>query len=182
MQPGELAHVDIGCEFDHYSNDVGRTVPVSGHFDAGQREVWYLLTRSFKAGLSSIREGVGRKDILAAAERELRQLLSSLKTETAKKAATELIDSKGTEHWILHGAGVECCQRELHSEVLRSRMVIVLEAALSVGGQEFYLEDMVLVTPQGHEVLTADLPYSAEELEALVGTAEVVGCNTLRVR
>jgi Xaa-Pro aminopeptidase len=173
MQPGELAHVDIGCELDHYSNDVGRTVPVSGHFDVGQREVWYLLTTSFKAGLSSIREGVGRKDILAAAERELSRLRSSLKTEMARKAAAELIDSKGTEHWLLHGAGVECCQRELHSEVLHRSMVIVLEAALSVDGQEFYLEDMVLVTPQGHEVLTADLPYSAEELEALVGTLQV---------
>jgi Xaa-Pro aminopeptidase len=182
MQPGELAHVDIGCELDHYSNDVGRTVPVSGHFDVGQREVWYLLTSSFKAGLSSIREGVGRKDILAAAEHELRQLQSSLKTEMAQKAATELIDSKGTEHWLLHGVGVECCQHELHSEVLHTSMVIVFEAALSVDGQEFYLEDMVLVTPQGREVLTADLPYSAEELEALVGTAEAVGGDTLRER
>lgn len=172
MQSGDLAHVDIGCEIEHYSNDVGRTVPISGHFDVDQREVWYLLTSAFKAGVNSVHEGVGRGDILAAAVRELRLLRPSLKTEMGRKAATQLIDSNGTEHWLLHGAGVECCQRELHSEVLRANMVMVFEAALSVEGQEFYLEDLVLVTQQGHEVLTADLPYSAKDLEALVGAAE----------
>ena len=44
-------------------------------------------------------------------------------------------------------------------------MVVAFEPIFSVDGQGFYLEDMVLVTKEGHEILTPGLPYSAGEIE-----------------
>ncbi len=44
MQPGELVRLDVGCEWDHYGGDLGRTVPVSGHYTDEQREDMYLIT------------------------------------------------------------------------------------------------------------------------------------------
>jgi Xaa-Pro aminopeptidase len=44
------------------------------------------------------------------------------------------------------------------------------EPIFSVDGQGFYLEDMILVTPTGHEILTPGLPYTADEIERRVGS------------
>ena len=50
-------------------------------------------------------------------------------------------------------------------EALGAGMVVAFEPIFSVDGQGFYLEDMILVTKDGHEILTPGLPYSAEEIE-----------------
>ena len=50
-------------------------------------------------------------------------------------------------------------------------MVVAFEPIFSVDGQGFYLEDMVLVTNDGHEILTPGLPYSAREVERAVAPA-----------
>ena len=50
--------------------------------------------------------------------------------------------------------------------VLRTGMVLAFEPDVAVDGQAFYLEDMVLVRQDGSEVLTAGLPYTADEIEA----------------
>lgn len=49
---------------------------------------------------------------------------------------------------------------------LRAGMVIDFEPMFSLGGEGYYLEDMILITPIAYEILTPDLPYSAEEIEA----------------
>jgi len=170
MQSGELAHVDLGCEFEHYGGDVGRTAPVSGRFSAPQREVWELLVRAYLAGLSSIRNGVTREEIIGASMRQLKQDSGDVKSSLARKAVGELLGPHGVDKWLIHGAGLECCERPFTSGILRSGAVIVLEPSFEVDGQAFYLEDMILVTGQGHELLTDSIPYSADEIERLVTT------------
>ena len=56
-------------------------------------------------------------------------------------------------------------------EILRAGMVVAFEPIFSVEGQGFYLEDMILVTRDGHEILTPGLPYSAGEVERAVAPA-----------
>ena len=51
-------------------------------------------------------------------------------------------------------------------------MVVAFEPIFSVDGQGFYLEDMILVTKDGHEILTPGLPYSADEIERAVRRPE----------
>ncbi len=163
MQDGEVVRVDVGCDVDHYRGDVGRTVPVSGRFDAGQRETWELLVAAYRAGLRKFRDGVKRDDVFAASLAEVRRLQPAASTPLGKKAAGLLLAPGGLKFWEVHGVGLEAA--EGLPEVLRAGMVLAFEPIFSVDGQGFYLEDMVLVTKDGHEILTPGLPYSAEDIE-----------------
>jgi Xaa-Pro aminopeptidase len=166
MRAGEVARVDVGCDADHYKGDVGRTAPVSGRFDAGQRETWELLVASYRAGLPVIREGAKRDAVFAASLAEVRRRQPALVTPLGKKAADVLLGENGLQYWGIHGVGLE--PGEDASETLAAGMVVAFEPIFSVEGQGFYLEDMILVTKDGHEILTPGLPYSAEEVERAV--------------
>jgi Xaa-Pro aminopeptidase len=165
MQSGELIRLDVGCDLDHYLGDVGRTAPVSGQFSAGQREVWQLLVAAYRAGLGYIRDGVTSDDVIHASLNRVHNLRDELKTEMGRAAAAQLLEQAGADSWQLHGVGLEsaeCCARP---KTLRTGMVLAFEPGLSVDGQAFYLEDMVLVREHGSEVLTPGLPYTADEIE-----------------
>src|SRR6202035_4138194 len=43
MRDGELVRLDVGCEWQHYQGDLGRTVPVSGHYSDDQGETWNIF-------------------------------------------------------------------------------------------------------------------------------------------
>ncbi len=163
MRPGEVARVDVGCDADHYKGDVGRTAPVSGRFDAGQRETWELLIAAYRAGLALFKHGARRDDVFAASLTEVRRRQPALATPLGRNAAKVLLGEEGFQFWGIHGVGLESAEGA--PETLRAGMVVAFEPIFSVDGQGFYLEDMLLVTKDGYEILTAGLPYSADEIE-----------------
>jgi Xaa-Pro aminopeptidase len=164
MNAGEVARVDVGCAADHYEGDVGRTAPVSGRFDAGQRETWELLVAAYRAGLATVRGGVRSDAVLAASLREVAARRDALHTPLGKRAAEELLGKDGARFWEIHGVGLDSAEGSPHE--LKAGMVVAFEPIFTVEGQGFYLEDMLLVTAGGHELLTPGLPYSADEIEA----------------
>ena len=166
MRPGEVVRVDIGCGAQGYGADVGRTIPVSGVFSDGQREAWDLLIDAYRAGMGAIRGGVTVAQVMAAARAEIVQAESGLRTEMGREAARVLLAEGGMGLWSIHGVGVDSGETAL--PVLEVGSVIAFEPMFSVGADAFYLEDMILVTQTGHEVLSAGLPYSAVEIEALM--------------
>jgi Xaa-Pro aminopeptidase len=166
MRRGEVARLDVGCAVDHYEGDVGRTAPVSGRFDPGQRETWELLISAYRAGLATMRDGARTADVIAASLREIERLKDSMKTPLGRKAVAVLLGAGGMRYWQAHGVGLEAA--EPAPEVLRSGMVVAFEPIFAVEGQGFYLEDMILITRDGYEILTTGLPYSADEIERLV--------------
>jgi Xaa-Pro aminopeptidase len=139
---------------------------VSGKFDAGQRETWELLIAAYRAGLAVIRDGARRDDVFAASLAEVRRRQGALATPLGKKAAAVLLGEKGLAFWGIHGVGLEGAEGS--PETLRAGMIVAFEPIFSVDGQGFYLEDMVLITAAGHEILTPGLPYSATEVERAV--------------
>ena len=169
MKAGEVARVDVGCDMDHYKGDVGRTAPVSGRFDAGQRETWELLVAAYRAGLATFRDGVTRDAVFAASLAEVRKRQPTLTTPLGKKAAEVLLAEDGLHWWEIHGVGLDSAEGA--PEVLRAGMTVDFEPIFSVDGQGFYLEDMILVTQTGYEILTPGLPYSASEIEAAIRRA-----------
>lgn len=173
MAAGELARVDVGCDVDHYKGDVGRTGPVSGRFDAGQRETWELLVGAYRAGLALFRDGAKRDDVFAASLAEVRRRQPALKTPLGRHAAEVLLGPDGLKWWGIHGVGLEGAEGA--PGVLGAGMVVAFEPIFVVDGQGFYLEDMIAVTQDGHEVLTKGLPYTAEEIERAVRGAKGEG-------
>ena len=71
--------------------DVGRTVPVSGKFTAGQREIWNLLIDAYGAGLRAMKPGVSIAQVMAASRAEIERRTGSLETSDGKEAARILL-------------------------------------------------------------------------------------------
>lgn len=163
MEAGELARIDIGCEVDHYQSDVGRTAPVSGQWTDAQRETWDLFVDSYRASMGVIRDGVRVDSVLAAFQREVRARAGDLNTQLARRAAEILLDRQQIPSWQIHGVGLEAA--EGFGRVLREGMVVAYEPMFTVDEFGFYLEDLLLITTDGYELLTPGLPYTAVEIE-----------------
>ena len=163
MHTGEVARLDIGCEIDHYMGDVGRTVPVSGAFTADQAEVVDLLAAAYRAGVATIRDRTTIAAVIEASIDDVKRRRPSLRSPLAKEAAALIARPGGIPYWQLHGIGLE--DAELAPDTLRAGMVVDYEPIFVVAGQGFYMEDMLLVTASGAEILTKGLPTTAREIE-----------------
>jgi len=163
MQAGEIARFDIGCKVDHYMGDVGRTVPVSGKFTPGQAEVVDLLAAVYRAGLATLRDGAGGDDMLAASMAEAARRRPAMRTSLGRHAAALMASRDSIPFWQSHGIGLDYA--EALPAVLRSGMVLDYEPIFVVDGQGFYMEDMILITRTGFEILTPGLPNTAAEIE-----------------
>ena len=82
------------------------------------------------------------------------------------RAAAAAILGAGEGTWHIHGVGID--SGEDIPETLRAGMVVAYEPGFSIGPDAYYLEDMVLVTDNGHRVLSTGLPYTAGEIERLM--------------
>jgi Xaa-Pro aminopeptidase len=168
MKAGEVVRVDVGCQVDHYMGDVGRTAPVSGKFSDGQREAWDLFIAGYRAGLTTIKDRVTARAVYDAALTEVRRRAPSLETPQGRRAAEILLGPKGTGAWELHGVGLD--DAEGLPEALRAGMAVAYELMFTVDGDGFYLEDMIAVKPDGYELLTPGLPYTAREIETAMAS------------
>ncbi|MCC7133861.1 MAG: aminopeptidase P N-terminal domain-containing protein [Gemmatimonadales bacterium] len=166
MRPGELVRVDVGCQAERYLGDVGRTAPVGGRFDPGQREAWDLFIAGYRAGLPLLRDGVAVAEVFAAALDRIRALAPTLRTPLGRQAAAVLLGPTGTEAWQFHGVGLD--DAEGAPAVLRASMTVAYELMFAVGDQGFYLEDMILIERAGYRLLTPGLPYTAAEIERVM--------------
>jgi Xaa-Pro aminopeptidase len=163
MRAGEVARFDIGCQVDHYMGDVGRTVPVSGTFTPDQAEVIDLLVATYRAGLAVLRDGVATSTVIQASIAEAARRRGSMRTALGRHAVALIANRDSIPYWQLHGVGLDVAEQL--PTVLRAGMVLDYEPIFVVDGQGFYMEDMILITPTGYEVLTKGLPYSAAEIQ-----------------
>ena len=160
MQAGEVGRLDLGCDFQMYKGDFGRTIPVSGHFDEGQRETMELLNGAYLAGVATIRPGGSSMDVFKATLAYIDQHQMELKTAMAKEAAADALKRKG---YALHGLGVDMAEGAPKS--FQAGNVLCYEPQLTSGNQSFFVEDTFLITAAGHEVINPALPYSPADIE-----------------
>jgi Xaa-Pro aminopeptidase len=153
MEAGEVVVVDVGAEYAGYSADVTRTYPVSGKFSSRQREIYQIVLDAQKNAISKIKPGARISDI--------------------HQAALSHIRSKGYEKYFIHGTshhiGLEVHDVGDTSRPLEPNMVITVEPGIYIPEEQLgiRIEDDVLVTPQGHRVLSP-FPKEIAEIEALV--------------
>jgi len=160
---GDLVRLDVGCEQGHYQGDLGRTVPVSGHYDDSQRETWAIFLAAYRAGVSALRDGVTVDQVFDAWRTELIRHRAAAKTPLAQHAIDSWSDRKNVPHWQVHTTNL---MAGYPVGPLRLGTTINFEPIASVDGQAFFLEDMYRITKDGFELLTPGVPYSAEEIES----------------
>ena len=186
MEAGELVLVDAGAEFRMYSGDISRTVPVSGRFSAEQRDIYQVVELARQEAISRIRPGVRVSHVHATTVRLLVRGLRDLgvisgdEDELIELAAHEPFFPHRTSHWLgldTHDVGDYAQNGESRS--FEVGMVLTIEPGLyfppnqeggSFEGIGIRIEDDILVTEDGAEILNGGLPTEPEEVAALVGT------------
>src|SRR5207249_11648558 len=91
VQAGEAVLMDLGFNYEFYKGDVGRMLPVSGHFTPEQREVIELMNGAYQSGLQAMHAGVGPNDIIQACIHYVETHKDGLHSDLAKRAALELL-------------------------------------------------------------------------------------------
>lgn len=187
MRNGELALVDAGAELNMYAGDVSRTYPVNGRFTVEQRAVYEIVLRARRAALDQVRPGVPLAAVHEAAARAIIEGLCAIGEidgeidELASRKAHRPFFPHRVGHWIgldVHDPGD--CRRDGASRMLEEGMALTVEPGLYLRpgvasppyeGIGVRIEDDVLVTAEGSEVLSDALPVAADEVEALVRSA-----------
>lgn len=163
MEAGELLRADVGCAAGGYGGDVGRTVPVSGRFTEEQALVWDHLVAAYRAGIAAMGPGVPLEAVRDAAAAHLAARAADAEREREGRLLRAMADQVD---WHIHGIGIESA--EANAEALETGTVIAFEPMFVHGVDAFYLEDMILITADGAEVLTAEVPTTAEEIAAFL--------------
>ncbi len=186
---GDLVLIDAGAEYRGYASDITRTFPVSGRFAREQRALHDLVGAAQAAALAQARPGVPYEAGHAAAVETLTEgllALGLLKGKLEKNIADgsyKRFYRHKTGHWLgldVHDVGDYRLDGE--SRLLEPGMVFTIEPGLYIGADDtsvnakwrgigIRIEDDVLITRDGHHVLTERLARSAEEIEALMASA-----------
>jgi Xaa-Pro aminopeptidase len=165
LRAGDLMRLDVGCEWEHYQGDLGRTIPVSGRYTEEQREVWNIFVAAYLKVASEIKEGLTEDQAFEIWRSELRRRGESAKTSLAKEAVANWSERKNVPYWQMHTMNMAA---GYIAGELRGGMVVDFEPIASIGGQGYYLEDMYLINKTGAELLTSGVPYTAEEIETFL--------------
>lgn len=183
MEDGELLLIDAGCELDYYASDVTRTLPVNGRFTSEQRAIYELVLASQKEAIAAVKPGVTLDDIHQGAIRTITEGLVSLGLLEGETNA--LIEEKKyepfymhrTSHWLgmdVHDVG-RYYEHGKHRP-LESGFVLTIEPGIYIApdkenvgpawrGIGIRIEDDVVVTESGCDVLTAEIPKEVRDVE-----------------
>ena len=165
LRAGDLMRLDVGCEWQHYQGDFGRTIPVSGRYTEEQREIWNIFVAAYQKVASEIKEGLTEDQAFEIWRSELRRRAEAARTSLAKEAVASWTERKNVPYWQMHTMNLGAGYIE---GPLRAGMVIDFEPIVSIAGQGYYLEDMYLIGKAGAELLTPGVPYTAEEIETFL--------------
>jgi Xaa-Pro aminopeptidase len=185
LADGDLLLIDAGCELDGYASDITRTFPVNGRFSGPQRAVYDLVAAAQAAAIAEVRPGNGWNAPHDAAVQVLAQgfidlgLCSGSLDEVLEKEHYKQFYMHRTGHWLgldVHDAG----DYKEHGEWKRLApgMTLTVEPGCYIrpadGVPERFwnigvrIEDDALVTAAGCEIVTAQAPKRADDIEALM--------------
>ncbi|HPZ48236.1 MAG TPA: aminopeptidase P family protein [Propionibacteriaceae bacterium] len=189
LRDGDLLLLDAGVELESlYTADITRTLPVSGRFSPAQRKVYEAVLEAQQAGIDAARPGATFSDIHDAAIAVIARKLAEW--GVLPVTAEESLDvANGGQHrrWMVHGTshhlGIDvhdCAQARLENYrkgTLEPGMVVTVEPGLyfkstdlmvpeELRGIGVRIEDDIVITVDGNEVLSAMLPRDPDQVEA----------------
>jgi Xaa-Pro aminopeptidase len=154
VEAGDVVLMDFGADLDHLAMDITRTWPASGRFTDEQREVYRIVLEVEKACIEAYKPGATPKDV---------------RDHVARTMKAKGLDPRGQLGGFGHGVGLAVHDVPLGG-VLKEGMVFAIEPALYYPEKGFgvRIEDTVLITKTGCEVLTKAVPKEIDEIEKLL--------------
>jgi Xaa-Pro aminopeptidase len=185
LRKGDLMLIDAGCELESYASDITRTFPIDGKFTAVQKDVYELVLASQEAAIKAVKPGADFIDYHDAATRvlvegfiDLKLCKGSVESVLADESYKQFYMHR-TGHWLgldVHDAG-DYMQKGKWRK-LKAGMVLTVEPGCYIRPADnvpkaFWnigvrIEDDVLVTAGGREILTAACPKRVKDVEAAV--------------
>jgi Xaa-Pro aminopeptidase len=183
MEADDMVVMDIGAEWNYYTADITRTVPVDGEFDPEERAIYQIVLDAQQAAIDFIRPGVTVGAVHGRAAEVITRglvgagLLRGTVDDNLASDDYERFFLHGTSHWL----GLDVHDVGSYSEPLRPGMVLTVEPGIYIReGAEgvdptwwnigVRIEDDVLVTGDGHRVLSTS-PREIDEIEAIMAGA-----------
>lgn len=183
---GDLVLIDAGAEYGHYAADITRTFPANGRFTAEQRAIYELVLAAQLAGIKAIKPGVSflaaQRAIVAVITEGLIDLgiLKGNLDNLIEKQAYAPFYMHRSGHWLgldVHDAGRYRVNEKWRP--LKPGMTLTVEPGIYIAADipsvhkkwhniGVRIEDDVLVTKNGCQVLSADIPKTAAEIEAIM--------------
>lgn len=181
-----LVLIDAGAEFELYAGDITRTFPVTGRFSAAQRALYQVVLDAQVRAVSAVQPGATLADIHQGVVHDLTAGLIELGLLEGDVQAR--IDDESyrrfylhsTSHWLgldVHDVGTYRLDEQT-PRPLAPGMVLTVEPGLYIPSDDdipdayhgigIRIEDNVVVTKDGHAVLTADVPKQVADIEALM--------------
>jgi len=191
MKAGDLLFIDYGAaEWNTYGSDLCRTIPVSGHFTAEQRKYYEIVLEAQEAAIAAIKPGVLMVDVIKQAATVFQRHGLQPNEDIARMGVDRvwglmpspthyLTRNAGITRYsaagfgvrdIGHMVGLEATDGRDWSRPLEAGMVVTIEPKLYIPelGIAIMIEDEILVTPTGHENLSAAVPKRAEDIERVM--------------
>jgi Xaa-Pro aminopeptidase len=187
LADGDLVLIDAGCELEGYASDITRTFPVNGRFSPAQRALYELVLEAQAAAIAKARPGNRWNEPHEAALRVLTKglirlgILSGKPGKLIKEEAYKPYYMHRTGHWLgmdVHDVGPY--KRDGQWRTLEPGMVLTVEPGLYMPATDavpepyrligIRIEDDVLITEDGNEVLSAAAPKDPEAIEALMAS------------
>ncbi|MES2675460.1 MAG: Xaa-Pro aminopeptidase [Pseudomonadota bacterium] len=186
LKNGDLVLIDAGCELDYYAADITRTFPVNGKFSPEQKALYEICLRAQLEAIAVAKPGNHWNDPHETTVRVITQGLVDV--GLLEGDVKELIKTEAYKEFYMHRAG-HWLGMDVHDvgdykvggewRVLEPGMVLTVEPGIYVApdnervakkwrGIGIRIEDDVLITREGNEVLTKDAPKTVEEIESVM--------------
>jgi len=159
---GDLVVMDVGAKYMGYSSDITRTIPISGKFTEAQKEIYSMVLQVQKMAITMIKPGVNTGDI--------------------EKFAVDAFKKLGYQDYYTHGLS-HPVGLDVHDistdQVLKPGMVLTIEPGLYFSPKDknapekfkgfgVRIEDTILVTEDGYEILSSKAPKEIIDIERLM--------------
>jgi Xaa-Pro aminopeptidase len=156
---GDLVVMDVGAEYGYFSADVTRTIPIDGKFTDRQRQIYNLVLASQQVGIDSVHPGM----TIAQLNRISRTYMKEHSGTLCGTATCDTFFIHGLSHWL----GMDVHDVGEYNTPFEAGMVLTVEPGIYIPAEQLgvRIEDDILVTASGHDILSAKAPRTAEDVE-----------------
>jgi Xaa-Pro aminopeptidase len=165
IKDDDVVVIDVGGKYGGYAADITRTLPANGKFTPRQREVYEIVLGAQNAALAAVKPGA----VLYGGDSSLQQIVTDyINTHGQDKEGRTL--GRYYTHGISHHLGLDVHDPGDRGRPLEPGMVITVEPGIYIAEENLgvRIEDDVLVTQDGYQLLTARLPRTVEQLEKMM--------------
>ena len=187
LKDNDLLLIDAGAEYLGYASDITRTWPINGKFTNEQREIYEIVLKCQKICIEAVRPGVTINILQKLAVEEISKGL--LKLGLLEGDLSTIIDEEKYKRYFMHGIG-HFLGLDVHDTSMLGRdyeltenSYITIEPGIYIPNEEdipkayrgigIRIEDDILVTMDGNENITKEVPKEIAEIESIVGTVEI---------